>query len=68
MADDTTFYLHNKDTIEAENIINTFSLFSTLRLNAKKTKVMKLGYKKNEREDDCRENKDSMDCFWNVDK
>ena len=51
MADDTTFYLQNKDTIEAENIINTFSLFSGLRLNATKIKVMKLGSKKNEREE-----------------
>ena len=37
--------------IEAENIINTFSLFSGLRRNAKKTKVMKLGSRKNEREE-----------------
>ena len=46
MADDTTFYLQNKDTIEAENIINTFSLLFDLRLHAKKTKAMKLGSKK----------------------
>ena len=52
VADDTTLFLHNKeDMIEAESIINTFSLFSGLRLDAKKTKVMKLGSKKNEREE-----------------
>ena len=52
MADDTTLFLHNKeDKIEAENMINTLSLSSGLRLYAKKTKVMKLGSRKNEREE-----------------
>ena len=51
MVDNTTLSLHNKeDMIEAKSTINTFSLFSGLRLNAKKTKVMKLGSRKNERE------------------
>ena len=44
IADDTTLFLHNNENmIEAENIINMFSMFSSLRLNAKKTKIMKLG-------------------------
>ena len=52
MADDTTLFLHNKeDMIEAKSTINTFSLFSGLRLNAKKPKVMKLSSRKNEREE-----------------
>ena len=70
MADDTTLFLHNKeDMIEAKSTINTFSLFSGLRLNAKKTKVMKLGSReKRERRSkssiqDCRENKDFRHCF-----
>ena len=70
MADGTALFLHNKeDMIEAESRINTLSLFSGLRLNAKKTKVMKLGSReKRERRSkssiqDCRENKDFRHCF-----
>ena len=47
MADDAKLFLHNKvNMVEAENIINTFSLLFDLRLHAKKTKAMKLGSKK----------------------
>ena len=47
MADDTKLFLHDKENmVEAENIINTFSLLFDLRLHAKKTKAMKLGSKK----------------------
>ena len=52
MADDAKLFLHNKvNMVEAENIINTFSLFSGLRLSTKTAKVMKLGSIKNEREE-----------------
>ena len=44
MADDTTLFLKDKnDMIQAENLFNVFQSFSGLKLNAKKTKALKIG-------------------------
>lgn len=44
MADDTTLFVKNKNDMEiAKVILEEFSIFSGLRLNAQKTKAMKLG-------------------------